>query len=86
MSHGPHGSRVVTGSLGRSINVEKEQLATVGKMLTGRQSLLMIHNHYRATEVDDHIWDLDDLITTKLVGNDLRRLYDEWEMTRTGIR
>ena len=41
--------KVVTCSLGRSINVEKEKLAANGQMMTGRQLLMMSYNHFRAT-------------------------------------
>ena len=50
-------AKVVTGTLGRSINVEKEKLANEGKMMTGRQILLMIYQHFRLTEVEGHIMD-----------------------------
>ena len=78
--------KVVAGSLGCSINVEKEKLASAGKMMTGRQILLMIYNYFRVAEVDNNILDLEDLIAVKMVNDDLRRFYDEWEMTLTGIR
>ena len=78
--------KVVTGSLGRSINVEKEKFASSGQMMTGRQILLMIYNHFRVTEVDNNILDLEDLIAVNMNNDDLRRFYDEWEMTLTGIR
>ena len=55
-------------------------------MMTGRQILLMIYNHFRATEVDNNSLDLEDLIVVKMVHDDLRRFYDEWEMALTGIR
>ena len=71
--------RVVTGSLGRIINAEKEKLTTSGKVMTGRQILLMIYNHFRVTEVDNTILGVEDLIAIKMVGDDLRRFYDEWE-------
>ena len=48
-------------------------------MMTGRQILLMIYDHYRVTEVDNNILDLEDLIAVKMVGDDLRRFYDDWE-------
>ena len=78
--------KVVTGSLSRTINVEKEKLAAQGQMMTGRQILLMIYEHFRVTEVDNNILDVEDRIAVKMVGDDLRRFYDEWEMTLTGIR
>ena len=46
---------VVTGSLGRSIIVKNENLATAGNMMTGRQLLMMVYKHYRATEVDNNL-------------------------------
>ena len=55
-------------------------------MMTGRQILLMIYDHYRATEVDTHMLGIEDLIVVKLVGDDIRRFYGEWKMTLTGIR
>ena len=46
----------------------------------------MIYNHCRAAEVDNNILDLEDLIAITRVSDDMRRFYDEWEMTLTGIR
>ena len=46
----------------------------------------MIYDRFRVTEVDNNILDLEDLIVVKLNGEDLRRLYGEWDMTLTGIR
>ena len=69
--------KLVTGSLGCSINVEKEKLATAGRMMTGRQLLLMIYSQYRVTEVDNNILDLEDLISVKMNGDDLMRFHDE---------
>ena len=34
-------------------------------MMTGRQILLMIYDHYRVTEVDNNILDIEDLIAVK---------------------
>ena len=47
---------------------------------------MMIYHHFRVTEVDNTILDLDDIIVVKMVGDDLRRFYDEWEMALTGMR
>ena len=41
-------------------------------MMTGRQILLMIYDHFRVTEVDNNILDVEDLIAVKMVGDDLR--------------
>ena len=57
--------KVVTGTLSRSVNVEKEKLAASGQMMTGRQILLMIYTHFRVTEVDNNMLDLEDLIAVK---------------------
>ena len=78
--------KLVAGSLGRSMNVDKEKLAASGELMTGRQFLLKIYDHFRVTEVDHNILDLEDLIAVKMVNDDMRGLHDDWEMALTGIR
>ena len=48
--------------------------------------MMMIYNHFRVTDVDNNILDLEDLIAVKMNSDDLLMFYGEWEMTLTGIR
>ena len=79
-------TKVITGTLGRSIIVEKEKMTGEGKRMTGRQILLMRYRHFRVTEAEGHIRDFRDLMDVKIRGDDLKAILAEWEITLTGMQ
>ena len=78
-------AKVLTGALGRSIDVEKEKLAQDGRLMKGREILHVIYKHFKVSEAEGHILDFQDLIAVRMHGDDLRAFLDEWELTLAGM-
>ena len=49
-------SKALTGELARQINIVKEQKASEGLFLKGRQILFMVYQHYRISEPKGPSW------------------------------
>ena len=63
-----------------------EESASKGEFLKGRQILLLLYQHYKISEVDGQMLDFQDLLAVHMVGEELRRFMNDWEMTVTGMR
>ena len=46
----------------------------------------MVYQHYRISETEGAVLDFRDLMEVKLLGDDLRRFMNDWEMTLTGMK
>ena len=79
-------SRVATGELSHKINLLKEQKAQRGTLVTGRQILLMVHEHYRISATDGALLDFQDLLEVKLQNDDLRSFLQDWETVLTQMK
>jgi len=80
-------SKAIHGEFARRVNVMKEEHAkSRGLMLTGRQILFLLYHHYRTTEADGEMLDLQDLMAVRLANDDLRKFLNDWEMTLTGMK
>ena len=63
-------AKVVTGTLGRTIDVDKEKHAR-GRLMKGREILFMVYKHVKVSEAEGHTLDLQDLFTVNMHGDDL---------------
>ena len=54
--------------------------------MTGRNMIFMIYEYHRATEADSDIQDFEDVCAVKMAGDDVRALFDVWELCLTGLR
>ena len=80
-------AKVVIGALGRVIDVEKEKLAQVGRMMKGREILYILYTHLKVSETEGHILDFQDILAVKMHSDDLQGFFfDEWELTLTGMQ
>ena len=76
-------SRVAFGELSHKINLLKEQKAQKGTLVTGRQILLMVHQHYKISATDGALLKFQDLLEVKLHNDDLRSFLQDWETVLT---
>ena len=77
------------GGVGRQIKLVKKKLQDeAGKplLLKGRQILWLIYQHYRTTEAEGQMLDLQDLMAVRLQHDDARKFLNDWEMTLQGMR
>ena len=79
-------SRVTKGMLGRNITLEQEKQASHGRMMNGRQILLMVYQHFRITETEGHIMDFQDLLSVKMYSDDLNGFFMEWESVLVNMK
>jgi hypothetical protein len=79
-------TKIMTGEFARQIYILMEESASRGKFLKGRQILLLLYQHYQISEVDGQMLDFQDLLAVHMVGEELRRFMNDWEMTLTGMR
>ena len=78
-------ARVAQGDLGRAISTEKEKLAEKGIFMKGRRALRMIHDHYRISETEGALLELQDLLKVSVKGDNLRSFLMDWEHVLTGM-
>ena len=78
-------ARVAQGDLGRAISTAKERLALKGIFMKGRQALKMIYDHYRISETEGSLLELQDLLRVSLKGDNLRAFIGDWEHVLTGM-
>ena len=79
-------TKIMTGEFARQIYILMEDSASKGKFLKGRQILLLLYQHYKISEVDGQMLDFQDPLAVHMVGEELRRFMNDWEMTLTGMR
>ena len=79
-------SKAIHGEFARRINIMKEEHASRGKLFKGRQILFLIYQHYRTTEAEGQMLDLQDLMAVRLQGDDARKFLNDWETTLQGMR
>jgi hypothetical protein len=79
-------TKIMSGEFARQIYILMEERASKGKFLKGRQILLLLYQHYKISEVDGQMLDFQDLVAVHMVGEELRRFMNDWEMTLTGMR
>ncbi len=79
-------TKIMTGEFARQIHILMEESASKGKFLKGRQILLLLYQHYQISEVDGQMLDFQDLLAVHMVGEELRRFMNDWEMILTGMR
>ena len=79
-------SRASHGEYARRINITKEEYATRGMLLKGRQILWLVYQHYKTSEVEGDMLDMQDLLAVRMVSEDLRKFLNDWEMTLAGMR
>ncbi len=72
-------TKIVSGNLSHKIHLAMETRAKTGRMLTGRQMLLMVYDHYKISEVEGALLDFEDLTMVKLQGDDLQGFLTDWE-------
>ena len=65
-------SRTLTGDLAQQVNLLKERYAWANKFLKGRQILWQIYKHFKISEADGALLDLQDLFAVTLHGDQLR--------------
>ena len=79
-------TKIMTGEFARQVCILMEESAAKGLFLKGRQILLLFYQHYKISEVDGQMLDFQDLLAVHMVGDELRRFINDWEMTLTGMR
>jgi hypothetical protein len=78
-------ARVAQGDLGRAISTAEEQSALKGFFRKGRQALRMIYDHYRISETEGSLLELQDLMKVSLKKDNLRSFLMDWEHVFTGM-
>ena len=61
------------------------ELAKKKEMMTGRQILWHIFQHYRISSIEGGILEFEDLISVELRGDNLQAFVNEWELTLSGM-
>ena len=62
-------AKVALGDLGRSISTAKERMAMKGVFMKGRQALKLVYDHYKISETEGALWELQDLMKVTLQGD-----------------
>ena len=76
---------MVHGELGRSISLIKEKLGKQVKILKGRQIAWIVYQHYKTSEQEGAILDINDLLNVKHDYKNLRGFINAWESTLEGM-
>ena len=79
-------SRIAQGDLSHRINLLKDRKAQFGKLVTGKQMLFMVFEHYRISAEDGALLDLEDLMCVRLHNDDLRSFLTDWENALTAMK
>ena len=73
-------SKASRGEFARRINITKEEYATKGMLLKGRQILWLVYQHYKTSEVEGEMLEMQDLLAVRMVSEDLRKFLNDWEI------
>ena len=79
-------SRIARGDLSRQILTRKEQQAALGKVVRGRQVLLMFEQYFRTNEEAGALCSTEDLLKVALHGNDLMTFIQNWDSVIAGMK
>ena len=60
-------------------------MAQKGIFMKGRRALRMIHDHYRISETEGSLLELQDLLKVSIKGDNLRSFLMDWEHVLTGM-
>ena len=78
-------TRVAEGELSRQILNFKEVEASQGRIVRGRQVLLMFDQHFKTSEEAGALYGTEDLLKVKLDGDDLTSFLRNWEAVLVGM-
>ena len=80
-------TRIITGDIARKGQLEKlKAVESKGFRITGRQLLHMVDEHFKMSEADGAVYDMEHLLNVKLRGDNLGKFVDEWESVLSGIK
>ena len=74
------------GDLGRQIATFKELQARENKPVKGRQVLLKFHEYFATSIKHGAIYDLEDLLSVRLVNDDLKSFISKWDSVLAGMK
>ena len=77
---------IARGELGRQITIATEKEAKEGRLIKGRQLLLIIFEYFKLDEAAGSLYDLTDLMAVRMKGDNpsggqLEAFYSTWEST-----
>ena len=78
-------TRVAKGELSQQILNFKEVEASQGRIVRGRQVLLMFDQHFKTSEEAGALYGTEDLLKVKLDGDDLKSFLSNWEAVLVGM-
>lgn len=81
-------SEIIHGEFARKIEVLKQKAAKleIPKMINGRQMAFLVYQHFRTSEVETQLLDINDLLAVELKGDNLMAFLNEWELTLEGLK
>ena len=79
-------TRIAKGDLEKQILTFKEAEATRGRVVRGRQVLLMYEMFFRTNEEAGSLYDLEDMLKVSLHGDDLKSFMYNWDAVVAGMK
>ena len=74
------------GTIARQLNTFKETKEKAKEPIKGRQILLLFHEYFATSIKHGAIYDVEDLISVKMVNEDLKGFVTRWESVIAGMR
>ena len=79
-------AKIAHGEIGRRITLATEMAAREGRMLKGRQSLLIVYEHFTVSEEAGALYDFEDLMNVRFKGdNHLESFMNTWDTVLASI-
>ena len=78
-------TNIITGDFARKVDTFKENEATSGRIVRGRQVLFMSHDHFSTKIKYGATYALQDLFSIQLRGENLRAFISNWDQVLAGI-
>ena len=70
----------------RTLHVNKQEALARNAMVTGRQILFLIDQHFRMTEADGAVYDTEHLLSVQIRGERLQESLSTWDTVLAGLR
>ena len=78
--------KIFSGEFKRKVNVKEIEVSKEGRMMTGRQLVWMMYQHFQMSDVDSAMQDWDEFIHVELKGDNLPQFWHDWETACLNVR
>ena len=78
-------SHIAPPDFQRALQAKKAEAMKTGRMVTGRQILYMVDQHFKMSEMDNSVYDTEHLFSIKMKGDRLQEFITTWDQVLTGL-